>query len=169
MSGPFDYEDARRDLEDNGIDPDLLDEYNEERRDRFLRKNGLHPEDYGGSSDHGDHGSSSDPCYLTCACTYARGLPDDCAELTALRAFRDGYLRSAPGGEADVAEYYASAPSIVEAVNERSDASAIWNTVYEALILPCIDLIRRGENEAAREKYKAYTLALREKYCKGEN
>ena len=41
-------------------------------------------------------GNDSGGCFLTSACTEARGLPDDCHELTVLRAFRDGYLRSQP-------------------------------------------------------------------------
>ena len=56
------------------------------------------------------HGGSSSSCYLTSACTEARGLPDDCAELTALRAFRDSYVRSQPEGESDIQHYYAVAP-----------------------------------------------------------
>ena len=50
-------------------------------------------------------GNDSGGCFLTSACTEARGLPDDCHELTVLRAFRDGYLRSQPEGEAEIAEY----------------------------------------------------------------
>lgn len=37
-------------------------------------------------------------CFITTAVCEAAGLPDDCAELTAFRAFRDGYLRSWPDG-----------------------------------------------------------------------
>ena len=50
-------------------------------------------------------GNDSGGCFLTSACTEARGLPDDCHELTVLRSFRDGYLRSQPEGEAEIAEY----------------------------------------------------------------
>ena len=63
------------------------------------------------------HGSSSSGCYLTSACTQARGLPDDCEELTVLRAFRDTYVRALPTGEADVRRYYATAPQIVNAIH----------------------------------------------------
>ena len=34
-------------------------------------------------------GNDSGGCFLTSACTEARGLPDDCHELTVLRSFRD--------------------------------------------------------------------------------
>lgn len=44
----FDYEEARRDLWDNGCDPDYLSEYDSpEERDRFLRDCGLDPAFYG--------------------------------------------------------------------------------------------------------------------------
>lgn len=33
------------------------------------------------------------------------GLPDDCHELTVLRAFRDGYMSAIPGGADDIKEY----------------------------------------------------------------
>ena len=53
---------------------------------------------------------SSSGCYITSACVRARGLPDDCLEMETLRAFRDGYLASQPGGREDIEEYYAKAP-----------------------------------------------------------
>lgn len=35
-------------------------------------------------------------CFITTAVCEAEGKPDDCAELTAFRAFRDGYLKAQP-------------------------------------------------------------------------
>ena len=69
-------------------------------------------------------GNDSGGCFLTSACTEARGLPDDCHELTVLRSFRDGYLRSQPEGEAEIAEYYAVAPKIVDAIRSKADYEA---------------------------------------------
>ena len=43
----FDYEDARRDLFDAGVDPDYLDYRNREKRDSFLREQGFNPRTYG--------------------------------------------------------------------------------------------------------------------------
>ena len=39
-------------------------------------------------------------CFITTAVCQELGKPDNCAELTAFRAFRDGYLASQPDGEA---------------------------------------------------------------------
>lgn len=46
MSDRFDYETARKDLWDIGMDPDELPERNPERRDDFLRKVKLDPNQY---------------------------------------------------------------------------------------------------------------------------
>ena len=75
-------------------------------------------------------GNDSGGCFLTSACTEARGLPDDCHELTVLRAFRDGYLRSQPEGEAEIAEYYAVAPKIVDAIRSKADAMEAFDAIY---------------------------------------
>lgn len=45
-------------------------------------------------------------CYLTTACVEAKGLPDDCEELTILRDFRDHWLKKQPGGAEEIAEYH---------------------------------------------------------------
>ena len=110
------------------------------------------------------HGSSSSGCYLTSACTQARGLPDDCEELTVLRAFRDTYVRALPTGEADVRRYYATAPQIVNAIHRGCAAPETLDRIYRELVQPCVQLIRDGKNEAAYRLYKAYSLALEERY-----
>ena len=43
----FDYESARADLFDAGVDPDYLSYRNREERDKFMRKNRLDPHRYG--------------------------------------------------------------------------------------------------------------------------
>ena len=50
--------------------------------------------------------SSSGPCFLTSACVEAKGLADDCHELSVLRNFRENYLRTVPEGRREIAEYY---------------------------------------------------------------
>ena len=134
-------------------------------RDAYLRKMGLRPEDYGGGSrdpkSRQSTGSGSDSgCFLTSACVQARGLPDDCEELTVLRQYRDGYLRHRPGGEEEVREYYRIAPRIVETVNARENAGEIWNRVYEEMVLPCVRMIQSGAMEDAFRLYKGYSLKL---------
>jgi len=109
--------------------------------------------------------SGSTGCYLTSACVHAKGLPDDCVELTTLRAFRDEYLKKTPHGREDVNHYYMIAPFIVENINRRSDSTEIWNSIFEDLIVKCVSLIHESKFEEAYHKYKDYTLMLETIYC----
>ena len=115
-------------------------------------------------------GDSSGGCFLTSACAEARGLPDDCHELTVLRSFRDGYLRSQPEGEAEIAEYYAVAPKIVEAIRRKANCVELFDAIYRELVEPCVAMIERGENVGAHTLYRTYVLQLKD-YTekKGEN
>lgn len=107
---------------------------------------------------------SSGGCFLTSACTEARGLPDNCEELTTLRAFRDGYMKSLPQGQADICEYYHIAPVIVEQIHLLPNAKEIFDRIYRELVLPCVELIRAENNEAAYLKYKDYVKLLQSQY-----
>ena len=103
-------------------------------------------------------------CFLTSACVEARGLADDCHELTVLRAFRDTYIRSLSNGEADVREYYRIAPVIVENIKSRPDAQEIFDRIYLELVLPCVEMIEAGQKSIAYSKYKSYTRELQSLY-----
>ena len=160
----FDYEQAEMDLWDTGGDPDGLPYNNPQKRDEYLRKNGLNPKNYGSTLDSGKSNSSSSSgssgCFLTSACIEAKGLPDDCEELTILRHYRDTYLSKQMGGKDEIQEYYRIAPKIVEAINAQDDAKETWNTVYEEMVLPCVRMIQLGHLEDAFHLYKSYTLKL---------
>lgn len=113
-------------------------------------------------------GQDSGGCYLTSACVEARGLPDDCHELQTLRRFRDNWLRQQDGGEGDIAEYYAVAPAIVDAINASPQAHEVWERVYEDLIVPCVTWIEAGEYEKAYQMYKGTFVSLKNEYTEGE-
>lgn len=108
---------------------------------------------------------SSTSCFLTSACVEAKGLPDDCHELTVLRAFRDGYMRSLPEGQVDICEYYHTAPVIVERIKALPNAREIFDSIYSELVLPCVKLIENDQKHEAYIKYKDYTKALKSLYC----
>lgn len=108
---------------------------------------------------------SSGGCFLTSACVEAKGLPDDCRELTILRAFRDGYMRSLPEGQADICEYYHTAPVIVKKIKELPNAKEIFDTIYSELVLPCVKLIENDQKHEAYIKYKEYTKKLQIMYA----
>lgn len=107
---------------------------------------------------------SSGGCFLTSACTEARGLPDDCEELTTLRVFRDGYMKSLPQGQADICQYYHTAPAIVAKIHALSNAREIFDSIYIELVLPCVELINADKNEEAYIKYRNYVKMLQEQY-----
>lgn len=112
------------------------------------------------------HQSSSGGCFLTSACTAARGLPDDCRELTVLRNFRDNWLKQQPDGVTLIAHYYEVAPKIVEAIDQRDDRGEIWDQVYMDVVLPCMELIQVQRYDDALTLYQKSTIDLEQKYCK---
>ena len=111
----------------------------------------------------GDSGSSG-ACFLTSACTEAKGLPDDCDELTTLRRFRDSYLKNRDNGEADIKEYYEKAPIIVSAIKARENSQELFERIYEELVLPCVKMIKGEDHEGAYKTYKEYVIGLERQY-----
>ena len=102
-------------------------------------------------------GSSDQQCFITTAVSRARGLPDDCDELTVLRGSRDRYL----AGHADVTTYYRVAPAIVRAIDARPDAAAIWRIVYEDYLAPIVAMVRAGRDAEAHAAYRTMVADLR--------
>lgn len=108
--------------------------------------------------------SSSSACYLTSACTEAKGLPDDCDELTTLRFFRDSYLKNREGGIADIHEYYEKAPAIVAAIKSCENPMPVFEAIYQELIIPCVKMIKQAQYEETYKAYKDYVLMLETQY-----
>jgi hypothetical protein len=92
-------------------------------------------------------------CFLTTAVCEYHGKPDDCEELTTLRAYRDNWLSKQPGGNALIEEYYAIAPSIVRAMKDSPNYGEICEELLTNYIRPCLDLISMGKNEECKELY----------------
>lgn len=107
--------------------------------------------------DNGDKGG----CFLTSACCEYKGLPDDCAELTVLRNFRDTYLKSTEMGCELVSEYYRIAPEIVEKLNVHPEREKIYTDMY-ASICAIVDMIEKEEYDSAIEDYKKMVLSTKE-------
>ena len=79
----------------------------------------------GGGGD-GGGGDGGGGCFLTTAVVELRGEADGGSTLTALRAFRDGYMTRTAERRALVEEYYAVAPTIVAAI---SAGHAEWERI----------------------------------------
>ena len=108
-----------------------------------------------------EESKSTSGCYLTSACTKARGLPDNCEELTILRKFRDEWLKNQMEGEKDIKEYYAFTPFIVEEIDKKTNAGLIYEKIYKELVVTCVNLIKENKNDEAYKFYKNYTRKLK--------
>ncbi len=103
-------------------------------------------------------------CFLTTAVCRAEGKPDDCGELCALRAFRDGWLRQSPGGAALIEEYYACAPAVVTAIELCDAPQARYAELRAQMIEPCLRAISRGAYAECRDLYAEAVRTLLARY-----
>lgn len=94
-------------------------------------------------------------CYVTTAICEEYGKPDDCYELTALRHFRDDWLKQQPDGHELIAHYYATAPAIVSLIDKREDRTEIYHHLNEDYLSRCISYIEANENEKCKDTYLA--------------
>lgn len=103
-------------------------------------------------------------CFITTAVCEHSGKPDDCYELTAFRAFRDGYLASSEGGAALIDEYYEIAPAIVTCIDLFAEKDAVYPMLREKYLAPCLDDIENGRLEACKNRYIDMVHTLRHRY-----
>ena len=107
----------------------------------------------------------SSGCYLTSACVFARGLPDNCYELTTLRNYRDTWLARTEGGRQVIQMYYRIAPCIVSAINDSDRRKETYEMIYEKMVRPCVELIEQGQMQETLELYQSMTLQLQQTFC----
>ena len=74
-------------------------------------------------------------CFITTACCEMLGLDDDCFELRALRRYRDQVLAALPGGDIEIARYYALAPLILARLPEEMREARLI-LLYARFVLP---------------------------------
>lgn len=103
-------------------------------------------------------------CYITTAVCDSQNKPDDCYELSAFRNFRDGYLMQSEEGRELVEEYYEVAPGLVLLINMQKNSRDIYDGIYQKYLLPCLEFIENGKNEACQKHYTAMVRELEEKY-----
>ena len=93
----------------------------------------------------GASGGNGGGCFLTTAVVELRGEADGGPTLTALRAFRDGYMARTAERRALVDEYYAVAPMIVAAIPA---GHAEWERIA-AEVDAAVEAIAGGADDAA--------------------
>lgn len=108
--------------------------------------------------------AGSSCCYITTAVCNALALGDDCAELMALRNFRDEVLLRTEQGKQDVARYYAMAPAIVAAIDQRADARTIYADLYRRFIAPSVAALAAGEQVRSETLFRTMVAQTAQAY-----
>jgi hypothetical protein len=106
---------------------------------------------------------SSSKCFITTACVEAKGLPDDCEELTVLRQFRDDYMSAVEHGSEMIDEYYAIAPEIVNRISALPNGERIFVNLYDK-VAKSVHLVKAGQNEEAMQNYISIVRELKKQY-----
>lgn len=103
-------------------------------------------------------------CYITTATCTHLGQGDGCPALEAFRAFRDGWLASAPHGKEKIIEYYLFAPLVVEAIDSSGIPQKEYRSIWSDYLAPCLADIRAGKMEACADRYERMVRSLEEKW-----
>ncbi|MBQ6798825.1 MAG: hypothetical protein IJP11_06280 [Oscillospiraceae bacterium] len=103
-------------------------------------------------------------CFITTAVCRQEGKPDDCEELTAFRAFRDGWLRQCPDGEALIREYYETAPAIVTMISVCENGDTAYGEIRERWLEGCYRDLQQGRMEECKARYTDMVRTLQNKY-----
>lgn len=129
---------------------------------------GKYVDPYGGGCSHNDKEEDGDDhsgggCYLTTAMCDVLGKADNCFELDTLRAFRSNYMRRTTEGQQLLREYDLISPPIAEKLLISKSKNLIAEKMLNDYINPAIELIEKGENLLAVEKYKEMVYFVEDK------
>lgn len=105
-------------------------------------------------------------CFITTAVCLTMGKSDRCEELTAMRRFRDEWLRNQPDGPELIEDYYQTAPAIVENINRRPDRESIYSEIYKSYILPCVKCVEAERFGEGRQIYLELVDTMKRQYCR---
>ena len=101
-------------------------------------------------------------CYVTTAVCESLGKDENCHEIRMLKEYRDGFLTREPDGRELIDKYYDIAPTIVNRINKRPDASDAYAQIYRTYISPCISMIE----ENRLHECKAHYVEMMQVLCK---
>ena len=103
-------------------------------------------------------------CFITTAVCLEEGKSDDCAELTAFRKFRDGYLQNCPDGKALIEEYYRTAPNIVLAIEKTANPADRYASIRKEHLDLCYADLQAGRMEQCKNRYIQMVRSLQKEY-----
>jgi hypothetical protein len=92
-------------------------------------------------------------CFMTTAAVEHAGEKDDGKTLTAMRKLRDDYLKKMPEGRKEIEWYYRKAPKIVDAIDKKPNAHALYMRMYNDHIKPTAKAVEAGKMELAHQRY----------------
>jgi hypothetical protein len=104
-------------------------------------------------------------CFITTACVTERGLADNCNELETLRSLRENYMRHTEQGKQLLKEYLLLGPAVVASIGECENRPAIYDYLYQNMILPAVDMIKNGDHQQAVDWYEGFSRQLKKNYC----
>lgn len=110
---------------------------------------------------------SSNPdstCFLTSACVFHKGLPDDCTELLVLRNLRETVMKPDPHFSQLIAEYSVIAPKMLINIDSAVNKDEILEIIYSNLVIPAVTLVEEGKNEEAISYYRDFVEEMKGLY-----
>lgn len=105
-------------------------------------------------------------CFITTSVCLTLGKSNRCEELSAMRSFRDDWLRDQPDGPALIEDYYKVAPSIVEAIDQEQNRKDIYESIYQEYILPCVKCVREKDFAESKRIYIHMVDTLKGQYLR---
>lgn len=108
--------------------------------------------------------STPGKCFITSAVCHSLGKADNCYELTTLRSFRDSWLYVQPGGKELIEEYYRIAPGIVDAIDSQPNSPAIYQSILDDYLTPCLRYIESGQFDKCKDTYVTMVNTLKKQY-----
>lgn len=88
---------------------------------------------------------------------------DNCVELTTLRWFRDNFV-----SKEDLEHYYRIAPIIVASIDRNPNNNHIYDYIYDKVVEPCVEAIKKGDYDFAYKRYRSSILSLEENFARKE-
>lgn len=103
-------------------------------------------------------------CFLTSACVYHKGLPDNCKELTTLRNLRETKMNPNLEYQKLIAEYEIIAPQMLMNINNAENKNEILDVIYNQLVLPSVALAEAGKEDEAIKLYADFVREMKSIY-----
>ncbi|MGA9211598.1 twin-arginine translocation signal domain-containing protein [Kaistella sp.] len=103
-------------------------------------------------------------CFLTSACVFQKGLPDDCKELTLLRSLRENVMKPNAKYSNLISEYEIIAPKMLININKASNKDEVLDYIYTHLVQPSVNYIESGKNEEAILHYTDFVQEMKNHY-----